>query len=594
MVLAAGFSSRMGAFKPLLPLGSSTAIERIVSSLRAADVAQVVVVTGHEAAIIAPVLESLGVKRAHNASYESGMFSSVRTGVSALPEDIGAFFVLPVDCPLVTPRVLRLLIDHFCRSGKSIIYPVCFGRRGHPPLLSADYAQPLLDAASTSDLRAFLASHATDESEVEVRDLTVLLDMDTPEDYRALGTIATALDAAALNAGVVAGPGTGAGASSRPEPSLAPEEARFLLAAAGTPANIVRHCRAVAAVGKTLAQALEPSSPTLDADLVRAGCLLHDIARVLPHHALLAQKALTTLGFPRLGAVVGEHMVISPDFPSAPGVTEAELVYLADKMVADGQVVGLDERQARAMRKMRPGPEVAQGIAARINDARTIAAKTGALLGYPIEQALRTAVIPDDARPQHLRVYLVRHAEAEGAGGRRYTGQADPPLTRQGEEQARRVGGRLMAMTGGACFDAVYSSDLRRALQTAEIAVADCGTTVQPLPWLREIDVGLWEGLTWEDARLRYPVESSERERNVTGVPFPEGESFADVQARVVPSFQRLVEESVAAGHRRVLVVAHKGVNRVLLAHTNGLLLDDIFSIEQDYCAVNALRPPKI
>ena len=66
------------------------------------------------------------------------------------------------------------------------------------------------------------------------------------------------------------------------------------------------------------------------------------------------------------------------------------------------------------------------------------------------------------------------------------------------------------------------------------------------------------------------------------------------MQARVVPSFQRLVEESVAAGHRRVLVVAHKGVNRVLLAHTNGLLLDDIFSIEQDYCAVNALRPPKI
>jgi molybdenum cofactor cytidylyltransferase len=574
VVLAAGLSSRMGAVKALLQLGPSAAIERLVSSLRAAGVDRVVVVTGHEAEAVAPVLERIGVERAHNAGYESGMFSSVRTGVAAVRDDNDAFFVLPVDCPLVTPRVLRLLIEHFRHSGKGIIYPTCFGHRGHPPLISAHYLRPLLDADETSNLQAFLAAHAADEAEVDVRDLTVLMDMDTPEDYRTLRSFAAALDA---------------GAESRPEPSLTAEDALFLLAAAATPTNIVRHCKAVAAVGEALAQALKPHLPELDVALVRAGCLLHDIARVLPHHALLAQEVLTNLGLPSLGAVVGEHMVIDPGRPGAPGVTEAELIYLADKMVADGELVGLNERQARAFRKLRPGPQAADRIRARIADARAISHKAGTFLGRPVAVALGGTAIPDDARPRKLRVYLVRHAEPEGPRGRRYAGQADPPLGPRGEEQARRLAARLMALTGGACFDAVHSSDLQRCLRTAEIASEDCGTVIQAHPWLREIDVGLWEGLTWEEARQRYPAESAQREQDVTGVPFPEGESLADVHGRVVPPFERLLEDSIAAGHRRVLVVGHKGVNRVLLAHFHDLPLEDIFSIEQDFCAVAVL-----
>jgi molybdenum cofactor cytidylyltransferase len=600
VVLAAGLSSRMGMLKPLLPLGSSTALERVVRSLQAAEVAPVIVVTGHEGEAVAPLLERLGVTRAHNAGYESGMFSSVRTGVAALPEDIDAFFVLPVDCPLVTPRVLSLLSRQFQSAGKGLVYPTCFGRRGHPPLISAQYVRSLLDADPASHLRAFLAHHAADEVEVDVRDLTVLMDMDTPEDYRALGTFAAALDGAATRPAPGAAPGTpatgGAGsptAAERHEPSLTPDEALFLLAAAGTPANIVRHCRTAAVVGETLARALRSDCPALDADLVRTGCLLHDIARVLPRHARLAQEVLANLGLPRLGAVVGEHMVIDPDLPGAPGVTEAELVYLADKMVAGSEVVGLDERQARTVRKMRPDPRTAGQIAARIGDARTIAAKVGGLLGYPVEEALVGMALPAELRPRGVQVFLVRHAEPEGPGGKRYRGQADPPLGPTGDEQARTLADRLMARTGGACFDAVFSSDLRRAIRTAEIAVDDCKTPVTPLPWLREIDVGLWEGLTWDEARERYPAEGLERERDVTGVPFPGGESFADLRARVVPPFERLVEESVAAGRRRILVVAHRGVNRVLLAHFNGLPLEDVFSIEQDYCAVSVLRLPR-
>jgi molybdenum cofactor cytidylyltransferase len=592
VVLAAGRSSRMGTSKPLLPVGGVTAIERVVCSLRAAGAGQVVVVTGHDAEALLPVLGRLQVDRAHNPDYDSGMFSSVQAGVAGLRAGADAFFVLPVDVPLVTPRALRLMSDHFQRSGKGIIYPVCCRRPGHPPLLSARYAPALLQADRRGNLQAFLAAFPEDEAGVDVRDLTVLMDMDDPEEHRMLDRFAAILDGA-LNRRP---PGA--------EPSLTADEALFILAAAGTPANVAEHCRAVAAVGERLAEALKPHIPALDVALVRAGCLLHDMARLLPNHALLAQEVLTNLGLPRLGGVVGQHMVIAREPVEAPGVTEAELVYLADKLVAKGELVGLDEREARAFRKMGTSPDAAERIRARIRDARAVAEKVAAVLGRPFDEVvsggalglkrgslrLRGGTLGLRGAAPELSILLVRHAEPVGPGGKRFLGQADPELGVPGEEQAKRLADELMAATGGACFDAVYSSDLRRAVRTAEIVAENCGAAVQTARWLREIDVGLWEGLSWEEARQDYPVEHLERERDVVGQPFPQGESFRDLQARVVPGFVRLTENSLAAGHRRVLVVGHKGVNRVILAHFRGLPLEHLFSIEQDFCAVTVLR----
>jgi broad specificity phosphatase PhoE len=282
-------------------------------------------------------------------------------------------------------------------------------------------------------------------------------------------------------------------------------------------------------------------------------------------------------------------MVLRPKSPEGPWITEAEVVYLADKVVADDEVVGLDERQARTIRKMRPGPQAAQRIAERMRDARTIGGKVSAILGRSLEDLLQELAQMDLA-PRQIQVFLVRHAEPATPPGRRYLGQADAALADAGEEQARRLAGRLMEMTGGACFDVVYSSDLRRALRTAEIITDGCTTPVRAERWLREIDVGSWEGLSWEEAKRDYPAEYAARELDLVGRPFPDGESFRDLQARVLPRFLQLVDAGLTAGHRRTLVVGHKGVNRVILAHFRGLPLEDLFSIEQGYAEVIVLR----
>lgn len=423
VVLAAGRSSRMGTPKPLLRVGRLTAVERIVRSLRDGGVQHAVVVTGHEAEALTPLLDTLGVVTALNPHYDSGMFSSVQAGVAALPPGLEAFFVLPVDHPLVRPAVLRTLRRRWSERGLAatetgpdgpILHPACCGLRGHPPLLAASCRALILEAGPGTTLRDLLNAHDFAAQDVEVEDLSILMDMDTPADHRVLHRFAEILDSeATAAAGAVAGAATGtvAGATDATQATdaaeadaaigpraLTDEESLFILAALATPENVVRHCRAVAAVGHTLAAALEPRLPHIHPAAVRSACLLHDMVRTVPGHATIAQRLLANLGLPELGLLVGQHMVMDPDRSEAPGITEIELVYLADKVVAEDEVVGLDGRESRALEKMRSWPEATPAAFAQMGDrmrsARRIAAKVEAVLGYPLSRLLSQAQIP--------------------------------------------------------------------------------------------------------------------------------------------------------------------------------------------------------
>ena len=185
-------------------------------------------------------------------------------------------------------------------------------------------------------------------------------------------------------------------------------------------------------------------------------------------------------------------------------------------------------------------------------------------------------------------VYLVRHAEPLLHDHvRRFIGaRSDPPLSPDGIAQARELTARFEHVR----LDEVWSSGLARSLQTAEIASGLPARTVRIEPRLREIDLGLWDGLSGPEIRERYPREYAERESDLVGYRFPEGESFHELQERAVAGFVHLVETSMRVGADHTLAVAHKSANRVILCHFLGLPLDQMFTIEQEYCAVNVLR----
>lgn len=184
LILAAGYSRRMGTLKPLLPLGSKLVIEHILYTVAEADIAQVTVILGYQAERIIPVLERYAVNWIINENFSTGMYGSIQTGVRALAPELHGFLLWPGDLPLVRGETLVKLYSTFDEGRKGIIYPCFQSHCGHPPLISASYIPAILAKEEPGGLKSLLARHPDDALEVECDDPGILFDLDTPEDYR--------------------------------------------------------------------------------------------------------------------------------------------------------------------------------------------------------------------------------------------------------------------------------------------------------------------------------------------------------------------------------------------------------------------------
>lgn len=180
-ILAAGFSSRMGAFKPLLPLGDRTVIERAITVFRAAGVKTIVVVTGYNREALLPVLEREAVTEAFNPHFEEGMFTSIQTGTAAMPRGLDGFFLMPVDCPLITESVLDVLKQGF--EPDRFAVPCYRGKKGHPLLIPASYWEEILQYHGRGGLKSITDREFEKMKRIPVNMEGVVMDMDTPQAY---------------------------------------------------------------------------------------------------------------------------------------------------------------------------------------------------------------------------------------------------------------------------------------------------------------------------------------------------------------------------------------------------------------------------
>ncbi|MGC8659140.1 MAG: NTP transferase domain-containing protein [Desulfomonilaceae bacterium] len=186
IILAAGLSSRMVEFKPLLKFGAKTVLEHVVDIFRGAGVRDILVVVGHRSEDLIPTLQSMHIRWVNNPKYEEGMLSSIKTGISAIGNEFDAFFVMPVDIPLVETRTISRIIDAFKKSEKLIFYPVFRDKRGHPPLISIRYRDEILSWDQPGGLKSFLSQNEDAALNIGVQDEHILMDMDTQVDYKGL------------------------------------------------------------------------------------------------------------------------------------------------------------------------------------------------------------------------------------------------------------------------------------------------------------------------------------------------------------------------------------------------------------------------
>ncbi len=185
ILLAAGRSRRMGAFKPLLPFGDRTVVECCINNLRAADIKDIIVVAGHRADDVREQLKDLDVCIVVNPEPDSEMSVSIARGVEQLPDNAEAAIVALVDHPAVPPDIIKVLIDEW-RLGATLVQPEHDGRGGHPVLIDLGYRNELLALDPERGLRALFEAHRDKVRRLPVESPYVARDMDTWEDYRRL------------------------------------------------------------------------------------------------------------------------------------------------------------------------------------------------------------------------------------------------------------------------------------------------------------------------------------------------------------------------------------------------------------------------
>ncbi len=183
-------------------------------------------------------------------------------------------------------------------------------------------------------------------------------------------------------------------------------------------------------------------------------------------------------------------------------------------------------------------------------------------------------------------ILLTRHGQTAWNRDERFRGQTDIPLNDTGERQAQALAERLAAFP----VTAVYTGPMQRAVRTGAICAARLGLTPQVLPGLLDTNYGEWEGQSWQEVKARYPELFHKYITAPAGLCFPGGESLEATQHRAVEAL-----ETAIARHQdgTVVLVAHMGVNKVLLCAVLGLDLNHFWALRQDTCSLNIFRCPE-
>jgi CTP:molybdopterin cytidylyltransferase MocA len=366
IIPAAGLSSRMKAFKPLLPLGNATLLASSIRLFQYCGIRDIRVITGHRSEDIKPLIQETGAVPIHNPDFMEGMFSTVLTGIRQLQPECEAFFMLPADIPMVRPHTVREILRAYQNGKGKIIYPFFEGQCGHPPLISCEYVPGILAWNRDGGLQACLKQFEDHSYNIMVCDEGIHMDADTPEDYRNL-------------------------LSRTPDIPSTKECLCLLKYIRRLDEAIVKHCMKTAETAALICRSLDRASLAIHSDRVIKAALLHDMARNDRNHACLGSIILRDMGFGNIADIIQDHM----DIITRPGLplNEKEIVYFADKITVNDTVEMDFEKRFKKKLQVHAGDTSAvAAIKNRLRDAIIIRDKIEQATGRSISNIIE----PDD------------------------------------------------------------------------------------------------------------------------------------------------------------------------------------------------------
>ena len=187
IILAAGYSSRMGKFKALLPIDNRPAISILIEAVKKSGIQDIIIVTGYEREKLIPVIEGYNVVEAYNPEYDSGMFSSIKRGLMEIRKTDRSCFLLPVDTPLIQADVLNELIN---AADSELAVPTYRGKKGHPLYIPREMIGKILSYEGSDGLKGITDKYFDRIKRIPVDNEGIVMDMDDPESYEAIKAFA--------------------------------------------------------------------------------------------------------------------------------------------------------------------------------------------------------------------------------------------------------------------------------------------------------------------------------------------------------------------------------------------------------------------
>lgn len=183
VILAAGESKRMGVPKALLQIQGKSFLEHLVAILRNAGLHEISVVLGHDSDKIIAQLQDLKVDFVINENYQKGQLSSIQAAIKSVTKDCDAMMICPIDRPLISPELIRKMIEAYLKTKPPIVIPIFDAKRGHPIIFSSSLFPEVLRAPYDIGARAVVWAHHNEVVEVPTNEEGILINIDTPELY---------------------------------------------------------------------------------------------------------------------------------------------------------------------------------------------------------------------------------------------------------------------------------------------------------------------------------------------------------------------------------------------------------------------------
>ena len=353
LLVAAGLSTRMGEFKPLMELGGKPLVDHALDTFQTDGIGEIVIVAGYRYKDLAAHLSGRGVVLLKNEAYaNTEMLDSIKIGLSYLQGRCGSFFVMPADIPLVRPYSIEEMLSCMQPQGADGVKPAYRGKSGHPLLLDAGCIPQILGYNGKNGLKGALDQGGYEIINLPLPDPGIVMDADTPEEMAEIQNYFKDMDI--------------------PSRELALE----ILAWREVGEDIINHSLQVAKLAESLGQRARERGFDVNLRLIAAGALLHDIERKRGRdHAQKGSALLCKMGYVKVAAVVGAHMDLPGD--ALEHIDECAIVYLADKLVSGVKQVALKTRQETALAKFASNDGVLAAIKKRMADARAVMERLG-------------------------------------------------------------------------------------------------------------------------------------------------------------------------------------------------------------------------